>query len=274
MKKLSFVFIVFILVFVSCTKTKCNPNMAKAIHDTVFLKNTVNKSVIKQGNKTSKKITFTCLQLNYTKQIEGYNVSVLWIPESEVSKGIIGKAIMHFKYKNGKTFNLTHNFFVSSVIDSNTKTGKPIIDPNKTAYSIDNYSSPNISNPLTGDNLEPFLFADVNFDGKKELLLTKAQQGQRHANSFEVYLIDNDGCLVDDCYQITHEMPFAELDAYSVLNKTRKTIKIHSSGGAYNWVDKLYAIDQIETESYGTTKFRLIKLEVCENGVITRKRLK
>lgn len=270
MKKQAFLFIIFI-VFCSCSKDNKNTSV-RAIHDTVLIQN---KDTLLNCSKTkSNDFVFSCLQIHYAKPIEGYKVSVLWYPEIEVSSGVIGKAILHFEFKNGINFNLTHNFFVSSIINANPKTGSPIINPTKTIYSIDNYYSSNNTNFLTDCKLEPFFFEDVNFDGKKELLLTKSRQGQRFVNTFEVYLIDKDGGLVDDLYQITRDMPFAALDAHSVINVKNKTINIYTSGGANNWSNKLYTIDSKETESCGKTIFKLTVVESCDDGVVSKRIIK
>ena len=100
--------------------------------------------------------------------------------------------------------------------------------------------------PEFAENFEvidvPFFFYDVNFDGKKELMLTEFGNGQRFVSSFKVFLLDN-GELIDDYFQITNIEPFRSFDAFTKINNHTKEFILYLSSGARSSGFHTYELD-------------------------------
>jgi hypothetical protein len=76
----------------------------------------------------------------------------------------------------------------------------------------------------------PFFFADVNFDGKDELLITHPRAGQKWEHAFTVHPCEEE----DPFYSPFKKAPFNELDESSEIDKKNKRILTEYSGGAFH----------------------------------------
>lgn len=94
----------------------------------------------------------------------------------------------------------------------------------------------------------PFQFRDMDFDGKKELLISNWNAAQRGCNAYDVYKIKNNRL------HLLEFPPFDRIDDITTIDNATKTIIIHHSGGASYWVDEYY-----KANSKG--QFKLIKKE-------------
>ena len=103
----------------------------------------------------------------------------------------------------------------------------------------------------------PFLFVDLDFDDKKELLITKAGQGQRDIDAFDVYALDDYmGDLELNYMQITKEEPYNEMDAWVTINRKNKELIFYGSGGVCNnsWHTYSWTYDDYEGYKLALTK--------------------
>ena len=199
------------------------------------------------------------IKIHFTDLIEDkYIVDVKWFPDNGLVPFLTGPAIITFNIKgealswftklsgffhipnfemdcekinNGEVFEMKYGDFynLSTLKELASKEG---------IYSLET----------------PFFFEDVNFDGKKELIITEKRNGQRGFDSYKVYSIGEFRPEID-LYDITNSLPYVKFDSSTEFNSKDKTITLYSSGGACGSVYETY---QGVVEHRGV-KFRLIK---------------
>lgn len=76
----------------------------------------------------------------------------------------------------------------------------------------------------------PFLFEDIDFDGKDEFIIINHGQGQRMGHAFEVY--DVEVIEGQPFMKLKDYPPFSELDLHSEFDIENKNITSYRSGGA------------------------------------------
>ncbi len=103
----------------------------------------------------------------------------------------------------------------------------------------------------------PFFFVDVNFDGKKDLILNYRRQGQRHLNLYRAYLRNDYRYNTDLLYRQTEELPYVKFDDATEFNREKKEIVLHYSGGAFNWRVSYYRKNN--KDNYSRSEFELYK---------------
>ena len=202
------------------------------------------------------KVSFSdLLRFNFEQAVEGYTVSVVWQPREETyGDQVIGPAILNFK-KHSNNFSLTNNYFaLPRALFGDAEEGKwrmRMSDfPATVPYQTPTFEAKELSIEA------PFAFVDVDFDGNKELLLTKNGAGQRSVDSYEVYLMDN-GDLELAYLQITQEDPYRYLDALSRIDLPNRELTIYSSGGACYSLQEIYTPEE-------SGKLKLVKKIVYE----------
>jgi len=199
------------------------------------------------------------IKIHFTDLIEGkYTVDVQWFPDNGLAPFLTGPAIITFKRKgdvlswftkltgffhipnfevdwekinNGEVFEMKYGDFynLSTLKELASKEG---------IYSLET----------------PFFFEDVNFDGKRELIITEKRNGQRGRDAYKVYSIGEFRPEID-LYDITYSLPYVKFDSSTEFNPKDKTITLYYSGGACTTISETYqAVD-----GYGAVKFRLIK---------------
>jgi len=93
---------------------------------------------------------------------------------------------------------------------------------------------------------EPFLFYDLDFDDKEELMVCEMFNGQRWHSTFKAYNLSEDQdieVIGDSLYQITYDEPYISLDEISTVNIKDKTLSIVMSCGASCSKLKIYKLD-------------------------------
>tara|TARA_B110000285_G_C14914832_1_gene509696 strand:+ start:82 stop:873 length:792 start_codon:yes stop_codon:yes gene_type:complete len=189
--------------------------------------NNSNKGIEKKIEK-KENLENDIIRISYNQIINGYQVNVIWKPNALRYDMVVGPAILEFK-NNKSQFTLTNNYFAlpTRLIDLKTKDNS-ITGINTNEVSID-YKEPNIQYSTFLDQSlpnVPFVFLDLNFDGKKELLVTKFEQGQRTTNEYDAYGYNYFG----DIFQITEE-PYNQIDGFTILDKDNKELILYGSNG-------------------------------------------
>jgi len=183
--------------------------------------------------------------IKYNQPVNGYKVEVFFMPE-EISFGkITGPATLTFIHqKTGKISQIislhfavpSKNFPDFEDLESFARGQTCYLD-----YGLPKDADEFIAtHPFYYGEL-PFLFADVNFDGKQELLLTRFGQGQRGCSSYIVFSITPDGAF-DDI--LASQAPFDRLDDFSTIDRENRQIIIHHSNGADDSFEEVYKQDK------------------------------
>ena len=199
--------------------------------------------------------TEKCIFIKYKQPINGYKVEVAFTPQYKQylygkCRKIIGKAVLTFKHQSGgqenKIASLTftvpceflHDFDGNEELRSFAKGQTYHID-------YDFVGIPGVmdkewiaAQPLFHGEL-PFLFKDVTFDGKDELILTDHDRG-----TYNVYSITSDGKFDD---AIGQQPPFNELDDNSDIDSKNKQIIIYYTSretGERGSIRGVYQLDE------------------------------
>jgi hypothetical protein len=192
--------------------------------------------------------------ISYSNKIEGYSVDVMWKPVKVSYDHVIGPAIIEFKnIKDGNIFYISNDNF--SVLKNKleftySQDGTGVEKLNK-GHAVFRYDEPSLTTGESfGQTDEPFFFQDLDFDNKKELILSEVDNGQRGVATFKVYKIDSDGFIsrLDE--------PFKSLDQLSKIDIKNKQIIIHGSGGYCTGFDEVYKLKESKDE-YEPNKYIL-----------------
>jgi len=211
--------------------------------------------------------------IKYKKPINGYNVDAIWQPvgiAGMLTDDFVGPALLRFN--NGKEeFILLHeSFFPAKSFTSKLRDGT--LSTYESFFLIDyengdhfNYDSP------------PFFFADVNFDGKKDLILTLRNSGPKWINLYRVYLFDTKPSYhtydVDVLYRKTERSPFIDFDDHTQFDYKKKEIIISTYDGAIFCKEEYYRLNNehdfelykiIEYEPNTTSEYEIFKRKVSE----------
>lgn len=208
------VYVLLALFFTSCKSNKTNKNIFSPI------------------NRTNSKLSFEQMDfvffkeyreqkkhiyIRYKQPVEGYTVTALCTMDGldiifSENNGISGKALLRFE--NDSTHFYVYN---SSFSDSILYYGMEREVKDKEVIYID-------YRPISDSDVchcsTPFFFQDVNFDGKKELLINKWQTRPKGHSSFDVYV------LQPDLKKLT-EPPFDKYDHMTEIDTVNKTIKLY-----------------------------------------------
>jgi hypothetical protein len=174
--------------------------------------------------------------IEYTNEICGYLVKVIWKPNNVHFEHTVGPAIIEFyNLKDSTTFTLTNNHFgvLSSKLPfSYSEVGEEIFTLNqndiKLVYDNNNLFDSQGYFRITN---ETFFFQDLDFDNKKELILGELNQGQRGVATFKAYKTYSSSEIIPDIYNVTNEEPFKSLDEMSEVDHINKRIIINGSNG-------------------------------------------
>ena len=168
-----------------------------------------------------------CVKLVYDKPIEGYEVTANWQP-FEVKDCETGHITINFRdistgkefqYINREKFSSYHTDLITSAEDFDCyKDGE--------VYHIEYATKPNPFEESPIDYYLPFQFYDVDFDGKKELLINDYYQGQQ-GNYYEVFEITDAGLKEKSC------PPFNYVDNMMKFDVQNQIITYHSHDGSY-----------------------------------------
>lgn len=209
------------------------------------------------------------LFIKFSNEVNGYNVKVIWKPNHNYFEHIVGPAIIEFYKTNDSTsFSLTENNFCIlkrklPIIYSEDSSKIISIGGNNydtiTLY-YDKESTESIEGSF-GTTEEPFFFQDIDFDNKKELLITEFGQAQRGAATFKSYKVDEDES--NDFGNLMNEKPINLLDEMSVIDYVNKQIKIFFSEGACLNGQDIYQLKSHKESSFSWKEF-ILEAEVRE----------
>lgn len=165
----------------------------------------------------------TLVRIRFKNRINGYRVSVLWQPEEIRYMGVIvGKAIINFK-KGDIQFSMVHShFFIPDRMGFCLSDCETIKFDKSCIYEIE-YPEEDKDSYL--QKRHPFFFVE----NGKILVLNLWAEGQRYANAYRFYKIEDGICIQDDLYQITYDEPYSLIDDFSTIKKN--SIVICSVGG-------------------------------------------
>lgn len=157
------------------------------------------------------------IYIRYKQPVEGYTVTALCtMDELDIlfseNNGIHGKALLRFE-NDSTHFYIYNSSFSDSILYYGMK--KEIKD--KEVIYID-------YRPISDNDIcycsTPFFFHDVNFDGRKELLINKWQTRPKGHSSFDVY------DLQSNPKKLT-EPPFDKYDHMTRVDSINKTITLY-----------------------------------------------
>ena len=186
-------------------------------------------------NRQTKNTEAKVVTIEYSNEINGYSVKVIWKPKAVRYRHTKGPAIIEFhNKKDGTSFTLTNNNFGilnSKLPFSYSKDSMEIISLNQNDIKLV-YDENNLkSEENFGTTNEPFFFQDLDFDAIKELVIVEIENGQRGVASFKAYKLEY-GDIQSELYGITNNEPFKSLDEMSKIDFVNKRIIIYGSGGA------------------------------------------
>lgn len=157
------------------------------------------------------------IYIRYKQPVEGYTVTALCtMDELDIlfseNNGIHGKALLRFE-NDSTHFYIYNSSFSDSILYYGMK--KEIRD--KEVIYID-------YRPISDNDIcycsTPFFFHDVNFDGRKELLINKWQTRPKGHSSFDIY------DLQSNPKKLT-EPPFDKYDHMTRVDSINKTITLY-----------------------------------------------
>lgn len=208
--------------------------------------------------------------VKYKKPVNGYKVDAIWFPIGESIWGLgnllTGPAILRF-HDGSRGFTILHEQFFPSASIASKAEDKGIM-PTERSIILDYEDTKDGEKYPYHDIFKgyaPFFFIDVNFDGKKDLVLNYRNQGQRHTNMYRAYLRDGDYFDTDLLYRQTEKMPFREFDDLTEFDSTTKQIILHSHGGAFSWTKEYYEKNK---NQYARDEFDLVKIQTRQDRKI------
>lgn len=170
--------------------------------------------------------------LDYSGTINGYRVRVYWQPLKVKYSQVIGPAILEFfNLKDSTSFTLTDNYFSvpKNALNFTYNTDSTALKGIRERSLKMPYKDVVVGGRFASIS-EPFIFADIDFDQHKELLLKEADQGQRGVATFSAHKFD-DGYNAPEPSAMK-AAPFNSLDELSMIDYANKSIIIENSGGA------------------------------------------
>jgi hypothetical protein len=214
--------------------------------------------------------------IKYKNKIENHSVKVIlhsfWFDYDR--KWLCGSAEIMF-YKNETTPDMyfrSPRFCVETPYDT-VKNGD-VIELEYKLPKVD-YSKPFRLDPFY---LTPFFFLDVNFDGKKELVLSRFGDAQRGATAFVAYDVSDPvsgylgyDYLYDDIRGVA---PYADMDYLTEIDYKKKEISTFSYGGNGLSEKNVYRlingkIKLVAYEDYDSMGFRLARRRELKVDTIT-----
>ena len=189
--------------------------------------------------------------IKYDNLVEGYRVSIKFTPKVVYYEDyIIGRGTIYFHHiKTNQKFKFYNPMmgFPTRVLpiklSKNKRTIIRFIKRNKSLHYI--FKDRTLSKTEFGNfgtTEVTFFFYDLNFDGVKELLLPQMNSGQRGVAIFKPYEVI-DGKLYRSKNSFLRNKPYPELDEMTTMDRKKKQIIIHCSGGYKDSYDTIYLIN-------------------------------
>jgi len=206
--------------------------------------------------------------LRYNNVINGLKVEVLWKPKTVRNGYARGPAIIQLTDEEHEVIStVVANYFTvteeraAKFIEWKKEENEDAQVKKILSKTVNlDYINPKIPEGecRLGVTDVPFFFYDLNFDGKKELLVGEVETGQRWRTTFKAYeLADSKYSVLKNPYlQITYNEPYIFLDEASMVNRPNKTITIFNSAGVGSSSSEIYKA-QPAYEDAKTNKFVL-----------------
>ena len=204
-------------------------------------------------NQNDKTDASNVVILKYKNIINNLKVEVIWNPIDRVWGNLVGPAIMLFvSVKDGSRSTIVNNKFgicSAKLSEMGLETEKDrdgynakIKNKNKIIHL--DYIKPVLNEKGLGGKFGdfpdvPFFFYDLDFGNHEELIVREANNGQRWHHTYKVYPFDGES-IISSQGCITYKEPYLSLDGLSVIDRSNKTITIHSSGGARYYDEEIY----------------------------------
>jgi hypothetical protein len=209
------------------------------------------------ANNQTKNTETTVVTIEYSNEINGYSVKVIWKPKEVRYSHTKGPAIIEFYNKKDSTsFTLTNNNFGilnSKLPFSYSTDSTEIISLNQNDIKLVYVENNLKSEEDFGTTNEPFFFQDLDFDNIKELVIVEIGNGQRGVASFKAYKLEY-GDIQSELYGITNVEPFKSLDEMSKIDYVNRRIIIYGSGGVCASGSEIY---KLQPSNYEENKFVL-----------------
>lgn len=188
------------------------------------------------------KSDFNFITVNYANLVNGFKVKAAWSPilvnrnefnadVSHVWYAVSGPAIIQFSNtKDSVLFTVDHpDFTLNKDLFSITYVNTDSVDIaslNTSNITIQNKAQAQMGPSKHLDFEETFGFADVNFDGVKELILRNLNMGMRETSTYTIYNINN----YDDVYLVRDNFFSDRITDETEFNYATKTISIAEYG--------------------------------------------
>jgi len=256
-QKVLILFLIFLIISCTGNNRKDRNTKTHSLHTDLQNRDTIRAAdtTIRSTEKLKR------LFIKYKNRIDGYQVKIEWTPSESYEDCSKGLATIYFENPNGYRFSIIDSAFVSSAL-INTDIKREIAFFKKDTVIYLNYPVKSKREIIRRD--VPFSFADVDFDDKKELVMTVFGEGQRHTDIYRVFRLDSVGNIVEKSKQVTYLKPFIDFDGFTKFDQKNKIVTNTFDGGAEN--------SSYETFVYGSGKakinmFRLKHIVAYVDGV-------
>ena len=180
--------------------------------------------------------------LKYQTKVEGYQVSVDFSPRTSIMHGqcctelYLGKALLHFA-KEGSSFTVECEEFSDSSLICYTNTDAEYAPKNEKSVDLAEIESGDtiVLDYLPPKSLEyfswnsPFYFLDMDFDGRKDLVVNNMGCGYYGGNTYDVF------SLTENVPQKMTGYPFEQggvkLNSDCIYNPQKKVISLRVKDG-------------------------------------------
>lgn len=166
--------------------------------------------------------------IEYAQLVNGYKVNVEFLsytPVGELSE--IGHATLHFSHKDGYGFSVTCEYYSDVALYRNEYIVKDNDHIKLDYIAKDHEYLPSES---------PFYFADMDFDGRQELVVVNWVSGGKGGHCYDVYDIDAKHNLIQKT-----KPPFDAIEQYfTVYDKPSQTIVNSDLDGVFYYAEHFY----------------------------------
>lgn len=255
-----------VIMLIGCNSDTTPLNTTQnIIRDTIILHDTVFYPFINDSIRVSDSLNYSnqgIVFIKYRTPVNNYNIDAVWHPIVTSDYILDGPAILRFKKKGEECITILHeSFFPSESFMSRIKQ-----DTLKLKHSFIIDYEEGTRNKDSHDVFKehaPFFFADVNFDGEKDLVLNLRRKGQRFSNMYRVYLYEDYYCHYnnDILYRATEKLPFSRFDDLTRFDSDKKEIILYNHGGVSHWTEEYYRMDEYNV-------FQLYKIVEQDNDTI------
>ena len=231
---------------------------------------------------------YMCINIKYRQQVNGYDVSAICLVDTFYNEPFY-HGFIHFQ-NDEHDFIVENPFFSDNSLRQNKEPLKNgvLIEADYIPFKATNDT---LNNMLYSDSECPFFFFDIDFDGKKELIIELLEgMGYHRHSAYKAYKIPTE----NDCIVLSPMQgePFDNLNDYTEIDTLRKTITLPYNFGIrlggrkkYGLVTHLFfneSTDSLEErqvmeltgiEHYDWEHTRGMKYEACEPTIYHYKKV-